>query len=1136
MAFFHPCKINFSGVHRYFLVLLRWLTLAGWLAGLASPALAAPQYTANTDGTVTDATTGLTWKRCAEGQTWNAATSHCTGAAVASTWANAKALTATFAGQSDWRLPNIRELMTLVDTSVANPAIDASVFPDVPASVGNSGFWSGSPVTGTGSGWFVNFNIGISNGGSPGATLYVRLVRGGQALGLLDTARPDTDYVDQGDGTVLHTPTGLTWQRCPVGRSWINGVCSGNLIARTWAQAKLETSNFARQSDWRLPNAEELASLVDYNRSSPTINPVMFPQLPSGINLPFWSDTPYSITSSGQAAWLVGLSDGRSATNATSSAVYLWLVRGGRSVGPNTLTVSKTGTGQVATSVLPGIECGAVCQSGYAAGALVTLQASPAANLVSWGGACASAGAAATCTVTMDAAKSVTASFKDSPLLAGLATELVFYSDNIRAVGTAQSMTLRNTGTAALTNIGLSVPGGEFAQTNTCTSSLAAGASCSISVTFVPTVAGSQTGSLMLNSDAPGGPKSVSLSGTLAATVPDAPTDISAVAGNAQASVSFIEPVVTGGSTITKYTVTASPGGRNATAVSSPITVTGLTNDLSYTFTVQAINSAGNGAASAASNSVVPLRDSQSISFGAAPTLLYGGTATVSASGGASGNAVTFSSNTPTICTVLGNRVTAISVGDCVVLADQALSPLYSAAPQVSQTITVGQALQSISFGSAPALKLLGTGQLVATGGQSGNAIVFSSTTPTVCTVTGNMVTGLHAGDCVVAANQASSTNYSAAAQATQTIVISPAAQTISFGTAPVLVVDRTGVVTATGGASGNAVVFSSTTPYICTLTDSTVYAVTAGTCVVAANQGGSADYQAASQATQSIAISKGAQSISFGLAPALVVGGMGTLTATGGASGEAVIFSSTTRSICSVAGSTVTAIAVGDCVVAANQVADANYSAALQVTQTITVGHGFGLLTGWNLLGNATDQPLTVDAVFADTRVVTTAWKWDAAAKSWQFYTPTLDATGLQSYASSKGYAALTVINPGEGFWVNAKISGSLILPTTGLPYVLGAAQLKTGWNLVATADNITPATFNLSLSDSPPATGVVPPNLTSLWAWNNPQSKWYFYAPNFEAQGGTALLSYSLAKGYLDFTAEGKTLGNVGFWVNKP
>jgi len=964
----------------------------------------------------------------------------------------------------------------------------------------------------------------------------VRLVRGGQALGLLDTARPDTDYVDQGDGTVLHTPTGLTWQRCPVGRSWINGVCSGNLIARTWAQAKLETSNFARQSDWRLPNAEELASLVDYNRSSPTINPVMFPQLPSGINLPFWSDTPYSITSSGQAAWLVDLRDGRSATNATSSAVYLWLVRGGRSVGPNTLTVSKTGAGQVATSVLPGIECGAVCQSGYAAGALVTLQASPAANLVSWGGACASAGAAATCTVTMDAAKSVTASFKDSPLLAGLATELVFYSDNIRAVGTAQSMTLRNTGTAALTNIGLSVPGGEFAQTNTCTSSLAAGASCSISVTFVPTVAGSQTGSLMLNSDAPGGPKSVSLSGTLAATVPDAPTDISAVAGNAQASVSFIEPVVTGGSTITKYTVTASPGGRNATAVSSPITVTGLTNDLSYTFTVQAINSAGNGAASAASNSVVPLRDSQSISFGAAPTLLYGGTATVSASGGASGNAVTFSSNTPTICTVLGNRVTAISVGDCVVLADQALSPLYSAAPQVSQTITVGQALQSISFGSAPALKLLGTGQLVATGGQSGNAIVFSSTTPTVCTVTGNMVTGLHAGDCVVAANQASSTNYSAAAQATQTIVISPAAQTISFGTAPVLVVDRTGVVTATGGASGNAVVFSSTTPYICTLTDSTVYAVTAGTCVVAANQGGSADYQAASQATQSIAISKGAQSISFGLAPALVVGGMGTLTATGGASGEAVIFSSTTRSICSVAGSTVTAIAVGDCVVAANQAADANYSAALQVTQTITVGHGFGLLTGWNLLGNATDQPLTVDAVFADTRVVTTAWKWDAAAKSWQFYTPTLDATGLQSYASSKGYAALTVINPGEGFWVNAKISGSLILPTTGLPYVLGAAQLKTGWNLVATADNITPATFNLSLSDSPPATGVVPPNLTSLWAWNNPQSKWYFYAPNFEAQGGTALLSYSLAKGYLDFTAEGKTLGNVGFWVNKP
>ena len=77
----------------------------------------------------------------------------------------------------------------------------------------------------------------------------------------------------------------------------------------------------------------------------------------------------------------------------------------------------------------------------------------------------------------------------------------------------------------------------------------------------------------------------------------------------------------------------------------------------------------------------------------------------------------------------------------------------------------------------------------------------------------------------------------------------------------------------------------------------------------------------------------------------------------------------------------------------------------------------------------------------------------------------------------------------------------------------------------------------FNLSLSATPPAAGVVPINLTSLWAWDTALSKWYFYAPSLEAQGGTALTDYITSKAYLDFTQHSKKLGNgLGFWVNKP
>lgn len=86
---------------------------------------------------------------------------------------------------------------------------------------------------------------------------------------------------------------------------------------------------------------------------------------------------------------------------------------------------------------------------------------------------------------------------------------------------------------------------------------------------------------------------------------PNAPTNVTAVGGNTQVTVSFTAPANVGGGAITSYTVVSS-GGQYATGTSSPITVTGLTNGTSYTFTVYATNTYGPGQRSAASNSVTP--------------------------------------------------------------------------------------------------------------------------------------------------------------------------------------------------------------------------------------------------------------------------------------------------------------------------------------------------------------------------------------------------------------------------------------------------------------------------------------------------------------------------------------------------
>ena len=91
-------------------------------------------------------------------------------------------------------------------------------------------------------------------------------------------------------------------------------------------------------------------------------------------------------------------------------------------------------------------------------------------------------------------------------------------------------------------------------------------------------------------------------------TVPNAPTNVSGVSENTQSTISWTAPVITGGSAITSYTVKSSPGGLTATTSNgstTTATVTGLTNGISYTFTVLANNIKGSSIASSPSSVII---------------------------------------------------------------------------------------------------------------------------------------------------------------------------------------------------------------------------------------------------------------------------------------------------------------------------------------------------------------------------------------------------------------------------------------------------------------------------------------------------------------------------------------------------
>ena len=174
------------------------------------------------------------------------------------------------------------------------------------------------------------------------------------------------------------------------------------------------------------------------------------------------------------------------------------------------------------------------------------------------------------------------------------------------------SITVKNTGTAASGELTLALSGtnaSDFILSKTSISSIAVNSQDSFTVvpnmglsvgsyTAVVTVTGSSITAQSFE---------VSFVVTdILQTVPGAATNVIASPENGQASITFMAPADNGGSPITGYIVTSTPGNVIAQGTGTSITVAGLTNGTAYTFTVKAVNAVGNSVDSAASNSVTP--------------------------------------------------------------------------------------------------------------------------------------------------------------------------------------------------------------------------------------------------------------------------------------------------------------------------------------------------------------------------------------------------------------------------------------------------------------------------------------------------------------------------------------------------
>jgi hypothetical protein len=204
-----------------------------------------------------------------------------------------------------------------------------------------------------------------------------------------------------------------------------------------------------------------------------------------------------------------------------------------------------------------------------------------------------------------------------------------------------------------------------------------------------------------------------------------------------------------------------------------------------------------------------------------------------------------FTTATPAVCTAGGNNGTTITLaggGTCTVNANQDATDLYAAATTVSQSFTVKQASQTITF-AALAPRTLGDPPftVAATGGASGQPVKFYSWDPDVCTsggTNGATITLVRVGQCGVGATQSGNANYLPAPTVSQSFAIGKGSQVIAFPAIPdKKLADSPVTVSATGGATSNPVVFTTTTPSVCMANGTngaTITLLAAGTCTVA--------------------------------------------------------------------------------------------------------------------------------------------------------------------------------------------------------------------------------------------------------------------------------------------------------------
>jgi len=504
-----------------------------------------------------------------------------------------------------------------------------------------------------------------------------------------------------------------------------------------------------------------------------------------------------------------------------------------------------------------------------------------------------------------------------------------------------QTVTVENNGSATLNLLAIGYPDPfiEYSPgTDTCRtdSTVASGATCTLTVDFAPVGLGAFSDSVVLVDDALDqeyAVQEIPVRGFGLHTQAITFTDGLPASANYAVALTYTLSATGGASgNPVVFSLVSGP----ATVFGSALTITGAGT------VVVAANQAGNAIYAAApqvTQSITIKLASQTITFPAITAAQYAGNTLPLSASASSGLTVSFASSTPAVCTVAGTTASLLISGTCAIQATQTGNTLYAAAPMVQQILNIHHQSQTITFPAITATQYDLTQLPLTATASSGLTVAYTSTTLAVCTVAGSTASLLTPGTCILQANQAGNGTYSAAPQVAQYFTVHLAPQTINFPAITATEYAATTLPLSASATSGLTVVFTSITPTVCTVSGATASLLISGVCAIQATQPGNALYAAAPMVEQTFTVHHQTQTITFPQIASQVVGAQVTLTATA-SSGLTVAYSVATASatVCSVSGSTATMLAAGTCVIHANQAGNGAYSLAPQVSVSFTV------------------------------------------------------------------------------------------------------------------------------------------------------------------------------------------------------